>query len=73
MELCPGGELYDLLNKVQRLTESEAKFYFAELVLAVEHMHSKYVLYRDLKVLLCPSHADHSRKTCSLTWMATSS
>ena len=50
MELCPGGEVYDLLNKVQKLTESDAMFYFAELVLAIEHMHSKSILYRDLKV-----------------------
>ena len=50
MELCPGGELYDLLNKVQKLSELDAKFYFVELVLAIEHMHSLKILYRDLKV-----------------------
>jgi serine/threonine protein kinase len=52
MELCPGGELFYHLQKVGRMSESQSKFYFAEVVLGLEHMHSKNVVYRDLKVNL---------------------
>lgn len=50
MDLYLGGEMYDLLNEVQKMSEADAKFYFSELVLAIEFMHSKNILYRDLKV-----------------------
>ena len=54
MDLCPGGELYDLLNLTQKMSEADSKFYFSELLLAIEYMHSKNILYRDLKVMtLC--------------------
>jgi serum/glucocorticoid-regulated kinase 2 len=29
--------------------EDEARFYIAELILAIEHLHMKKIIYRDLK------------------------
>lgn len=37
------------LNKKQIFEESEARFYIAEIILAIEHVHSLDVIYRDLK------------------------
>jgi serine/threonine protein kinase len=37
------------LQNVGRLSEEQARFYLAEIVLAVEYLHDNQVLYRDLK------------------------
>ena len=49
MEYLPGGELFLLLNKVGKMTEEQAKFYIAQIVLALEHLHSLNIIFRDLK------------------------
>jgi serine/threonine protein kinase len=49
MDFMIGGELFFHLRKFHHFTESQAKFYAAEMVLAVEHLHKKGVIYRDLK------------------------
>ena len=52
MDLCPGGELFSYIaggNAQSRITELQAKVCFAELLLALEHLHSQRVVYRDLK------------------------
>ena len=46
---CAGGELFFHLGKAGRFTESRAKFYAAQIILALEHLHSHSVIYRDLK------------------------
>ena len=51
MEFVNGGELfYHLHTSAQNGFDQErAKFYAAQIVLALEHMHSEGVVYRDLK------------------------
>ncbi|CAN8302863.1 unnamed protein product, partial [Cochlearia groenlandica] len=49
MEYLNGGDLYSLLAKIGRLDESIARVYIAELVLALEYIHSQGVVHRDLK------------------------
>ena len=49
MEYMHGGDFNHLLQTYGRLDESIARFYIAELVLAVEHLHSVGVVHRDLK------------------------
>ncbi|KAI0307259.1 serine/threonine protein kinase [Multifurca ochricompacta] len=44
-----GGELFWHLQKETRFTEERARFYIAELVLALEHLHKYDIVYRDLK------------------------
>lgn len=44
-----GGELFWHLQKEGRFQEDRAKFYIAELVLALEHLHDNDIVYRDLK------------------------
>ena len=49
LEFCPGGEIFYHMNKVLRFSERVAKFYFAEIVLALEYLHNRSIFYRDLK------------------------
>ncbi len=44
-----GGELFWHLQKEGRFHEARAKFYIAELILALEHLHGYDIVYRDLK------------------------
>ncbi|KAH9809053.1 kinase-like domain-containing protein [Melampsora americana] len=49
MDYKSGGELFHHLQKEGRFTEERARFYTAEIVLALEHLHSYNIVYRDLK------------------------
>ena len=44
-----GGELFWHLQKEGRFNEGRAKFYIAELILALQHLHQHDIVYRDLK------------------------
>ena len=49
MEYLPGGDLMNLLIKKDILTESEARFYIAELILSIEEIHKLDCIHRDIK------------------------
>lgn len=49
MDLCAGGELFYLLHRKGKMKEAAAKFYFAEILLGLEYIHKKGIVYRDLK------------------------
>jgi len=49
LELCLGGELFTFLRKAGRFNEKAGRFYASTVVLAFEKMHSKSIIYRDLK------------------------
>ncbi|XP_020592751.1 serine/threonine-protein kinase D6PKL1-like [Phalaenopsis equestris] len=51
MEFCPGGDLHVLRQKQpgRRFSEPAARFYVAEVLLALEYLHMLGVIYRDLK------------------------
>ncbi|CAD8058979.1 unnamed protein product [Paramecium primaurelia] len=49
MEFLSGGDLMTLLIKKDIIPERDAKFYIAELVLAVEEIHNMNYIHRDLK------------------------
>ncbi|BFU24177.1 protein kinase putative [Entamoeba histolytica] len=49
MEFCPGGDLACLIREVGRLSEVTVKIYSAEIVLALEYIHSLGCIHRDLK------------------------
>ncbi|XP_050225249.1 probable serine/threonine protein kinase IRE [Mercurialis annua] len=49
MEYLNGGDLYSLLRNLGCIDEDMARVYIAELVLALEYLHSLNVIHRDLK------------------------
>ncbi|KAF7235341.1 RAC-beta serine/threonine-protein kinase [Varanus komodoensis] len=52
MEYANGGELFFHLSRDRVFTEDRARFYGAEIVSALEYLHSRDVVYRDIKVPL---------------------
>uniref|UniRef100_A0A0L8H6M9 Protein kinase domain-containing protein n=1 Tax=Octopus bimaculoides TaxID=37653 RepID=A0A0L8H6M9_OCTBM len=49
LEYLPGGELFTQLEKEGIIMEDSACFYLGEICLALEHLHSLGIIYRDLK------------------------
>jgi len=49
MEYAAGGDLKTLLENLGQLEKEMAKFYFAEMLLCVEYLHSLGFVHRDLK------------------------
>ncbi len=49
MDFVEGGELFSLLRKSQRFPNPVAKFYAAEVALALDYLHHNDIIYRDLK------------------------
>ncbi|KAL1563050.1 serine/threonine-protein kinase D6PK-like isoform X1 [Salvia divinorum] len=51
MEVCPGGDLHTLRQRQpgKHFSEQAAKFYVAEVLLALEYLHMLGIVYRDLK------------------------
>jgi len=49
LEYVIGGELFSHLRKAGRFTNEVTRFYAAEIVSAIEYMHSFDIVYRDLK------------------------
>lgn len=49
LEFLAGGELFMQLEKEGVFMEDQASFYLAEIILAIGHLHSMGIIYRDLK------------------------
>lgn len=49
MDYIPGGDLMSLLIKIEIFPENLARFYIAELVLAIESVHNMGFVHRDIK------------------------
>jgi len=49
MDFLNGGQLFHHMRKQAMFTEDAVRIYAAELVLAIEHLHSCNIVHRDLK------------------------
>ena len=58
MEYANGGEVFDYLVAHGRMKEREARTKFRQILSAVQYMHQKRIVHRDLKVTDRLSHSD---------------
>jgi protein-serine/threonine kinase len=49
LDYCPGGDLSSRLLIEKRFTEHQAKIYICEILLALEELHKRDIIFRDLK------------------------
>ena len=49
LDYCPGGELFFYISRMGKFKEKTARFYAANIVLALECLHKNGILYRDMK------------------------
>lgn len=45
LEFVNGGELFTYIRRKKRLKESQARFYIAQVILAIEYMHNLDILH----------------------------
>lgn len=70
LDLMNGGDLHYHLSQHGVFNEREVRFYASEVILGLEHMHNRYVVYRDLKVrlLLYVNLLSPFSMNCVLLW-----
>lgn len=49
MDYAAGGNMSRSLHKDRRFAEDRARYYLAEIVLAMEDLHKRDIIFRDLK------------------------
>ncbi|DAZ94307.1 TPA: hypothetical protein N0F65_012076 [Lagenidium giganteum] len=49
MDYCGGGELFFWLKKDRRFSQQKARLFAAEIILALQALHTHDIIYRDLK------------------------
>uniref|UniRef100_A0A7S1FDM5 Protein kinase domain-containing protein n=1 Tax=Noctiluca scintillans TaxID=2966 RepID=A0A7S1FDM5_NOCSC len=49
LQFCPNGDVASAIKVCRRLSHDSALLYLAEVLLAMEHLHDRQVVYRDLK------------------------
>lgn len=50
MPFVQGGELYKVMLDQKRFPEESVKFYAAQIILGIGHLHKKGIMHRDLKL-----------------------
>ena len=50
MEYINGGNLFSFVKKRRKLSEKMARFLFRQIILGIQHIHSKNVVHRDIKL-----------------------
>ena len=73
LEYCAGGNLQELITYFKRLNEGLVRVYTAEILLALEYLHARGIVFRDLKpdniVLDTHGHAYLTGRCFGLTFL----
>ena len=49
VQLIEGQDLYDALSTKTPINEKQVRFYIAQILLMIQHLHTQNIVYRDLK------------------------
>jgi serine/threonine protein kinase len=49
LDYCPGGDLAEYLQLEKKFNEDKTRLYASEILLAIEELHRKDIIFRDLK------------------------
>ena len=61
-----GGELFDRIVEKGSYTEKDAAYLIRQVLMAVDYMHEKGVVHRDLKVSASGTHPSQPMSSASL-------
>lgn len=67
LDFCAGGELFFHLSRMGKFSEEQARFYAAQITLAIEYLHDLGIVFRDLKLenVLLDSKGEKSLRNVS--------
>lgn len=49
MEYIKGVQLFSVIRQIPSLNKTIARYFFASILLSIEHLHSFHIIYRDIK------------------------
>jgi cGMP-dependent protein kinase len=49
MQYIPGWELFDIIRELDDVPRKVCKFYISSLIICMEYLHMRNIIYRDLK------------------------
>jgi len=49
VEFISGMELFDVIRDIGLLSTQDSQFYIGTLILCMEYLHSRNIIYRDIK------------------------
>ena len=49
LDFCPGGDLGKIIAEERKLPEDRARLHISEILLALQDLHKRDIIYRDLK------------------------
>lgn len=70
LELCPNKTLFTMINSVGKLSEPDIRKYFKQTCLAIDYLHDKLIVMRDIKPENILLDSENSLKICDFGWAA---
>lgn len=61
---CPNGDLLQYIRDAGHLEDDVVRFYAAELIEALEQLHNRQIIHRDLKVFIFVIKKTKNRLFC---------